>query len=172
MPELIPVLSKKEIDELVSTISRRISFDYQGRDLVLVGVLKGAFVFLADLLRYLTIPVKVDFIRVASYGNDTHSSGNIQLTKEIELDLKNTDVLLVEDIIDTGLTIEYIINYLKSFDPLTIKTCTLLNKIERRKSKIKIDYSCHDVQNQFIVGYGLDYAENYRNLPGIYHLKL
>ena len=172
MPELIPILNKNDIDHMVARVARRISSDYQDRELILIGILKGAFVFLSDLVRNLTIPVKVDFIRVCSYGSDVSSSGNIRLTKEIEIDVTNKDVLLVEDIVDTGLTLSYIVDYLKTFDPKTVKICALLDKHERRSENIKIHYACHEIDKGFIVGYGLDYNENYRNLAGIYHLKL
>lgn len=172
MPELIPVLNKNDIDNMVTRVARRISSDYQDRELILIGILKGAFVFLSDLVRHLTIPVKLDFIRVCSYGSDVSSSGNIRLTKEIEIDVNNKDVLLVEDIVDTGLTLSFIIDYLKTFNPKTVKICALLDKHERRSENIKIDYACHEVAEGFLVGYGLDYNENYRNLAGIYHLKL
>ncbi|MBW1836208.1 MAG: hypoxanthine phosphoribosyltransferase [Deltaproteobacteria bacterium] len=172
MPDFFPVLKKDEIDKKIASIAHRISSDYQDQELILIGVLKGAFVFLADLMRKLTIPVKVDFVRIYSYGSSTSSSGNIQLSKKLEIDIKNKDVLIIEDIVDTGVTLTWLIDYLKSFRPKTVKVCTLLDKVERRKTKIKIDYACHVVQEGFLVGYGLDYAENYRNLPEIYHLKL
>ncbi len=173
MPELIPVLRKDSIDKMVAEVAHKISSDYKDRELVLIGVLKGAFIFLADLARHLTIPVKIDFVRVASYGSGTSSSGNIRLTKEIEIDIKNKDVLIVEDIVDTGLTLAYLIDYLNSFGPNTVKICSLLDKSERRKTEIKIDYACHVVEKGlgFIVGYGIDYNEDYRHLPDIYHLK-
>ena len=171
MPELIPFLSKNSIDKMVAEVAQKISSDYKDRELVLIGVLKGAFIFLADLARHLTIPVKIDFVRVASYGSGTSSSGTIHLTKEIEIDIKNKDVLIVEDIADTGLTLVYLIDYLNSFGPNTVKICSLLDKIERRKTKIKINYACHVVKKGFIVGYGIDYNENYRHLADIYHLK-
>ncbi|MBE9530641.1 MAG: hypoxanthine phosphoribosyltransferase [Proteobacteria bacterium] len=172
MPELIPVLNKNDIDNMVARVARRISSDYQDRELILIGILKGAFVFLSDLARHLTIPVKLDFIRVCSYGSDVSSSGNIRLTKEIEIDVNNKDVLLVEDIVDTGLTLSFIIDYLKTFNPKTVKICALLDKHERRSENIKIDYACHEAAEGFLVGYGLDYNEDYRYLAGIYHLKL
>ena len=172
MPDFFPVLKKDEIDEKIASIAHRISSDYQDQELILIGVLKGAFVFLADLMRKLTIPVKVDFVRIYSYGSGTSSSGNIQLSKKLEIDIKNKDVLIIEDIVDTGVTLTWLIDYLKSFRPKTVKVCTLLDKVERRKTKIKIDYACHVVQEGFLVGYGLDYDENYRNLPEIYQLKL
>jgi hypoxanthine phosphoribosyltransferase len=120
----------------------------------------------------LSIPVQVDFIRVASYGSDTSSSGSINLTKAVEIDVKNKDVLVVEDIVDTGLTLSYIIDYLKSFKPKTVKVCTLLDKRQRRQANVKIDYACHVVTEGFLVGYGLDYDEDYRDLSEIYHLQL
>ncbi|MCK5192815.1 MAG: hypoxanthine phosphoribosyltransferase [Desulfobulbaceae bacterium] len=172
MPELIPVLKKSDINNMVAQVARRISSDYQDHELILIGVLKGAFVFLSDLMLNLSIPVQVDFIRVASYGSDTSSSGRINLTKAVEIDVKNKDVLVVEDIVDTGLTLSYIIDYLKSFKPKTVKVCTLLDKRQRRQADVKVDYACHIVTEGFLVGYGLDYDEDYRNLPEIYHLQL
>ena len=172
MPELIPVLNKNDIDNMVARVARKISSDYQDHELILIGILKGAFVFLSDLVRHLTIPVKLDFIHVCSYGSGVSSSGNIRLTKEIEMDVNNKDVLLVEDIVDTGLTLSYLIDYLKTFNPKTVKICALIDKHERRNANIKIDYTCHEAAEGFLVGYGLDYNEDYRNLAGIYHLKL
>ena len=157
---------------MVSRVARKISSDYQNQELILLGILKGAFVFLSDLVRHLTIPVKLDFIRVCSYGGSTSSSGKIRLTKDIEIDIKNKNVLLVEDIVDTGLTLSYLIDYLKTFNPKTVKVCALIDKHERRDAKIKIHYPCHKVTEGFLVGYGLDYNEDYRYLAGIYHLKL
>ena len=171
MPKLIPVLKKNDIENMVAQVAQRISYDYQDHELVLIGVLKGAVVFLSDLMRHLSISVQVDFIRVSSYGSDTSSSGNIRLTKAIEIDIKNKDVLVIEDIVDTGLTLTHIFDYLKSLNPKTVKVCTLLDKHERREENIKIDYCCHVVEKGFLVGYGLDYDENYRDLPEIYHLK-
>jgi hypoxanthine phosphoribosyltransferase len=171
MPDLIPVLKKDEIEKKIASIAHKISLDYQDQELILVGVLKGAFVFLADLMRKLTIPVKVDFVRTYSYGANTFSSEHIQLSKKLEIDINEKDVLIIEDIVDTGLTLTWLIDYLKSFRPKTVRVCTLLDKVERRKKKITIDYACHVVQEGFLVGYGLDYAENYRNLPEIYNLK-
>ncbi len=172
MPELVPVLSKDEIREMISELARKISSEYKGRPLVLIGVLKGAFVFLADLTRNITIPHEIDFLGAASYGSGTTSSETIKLTKSIETKLQGKDVLLVEDIIDTGITLEYLIEYVKSLQPASIKVCTLIDKHQRRRKKIKIDFAAHIVQEGFLVGYGMDYAEKYRNLPEIYHLKL
>jgi len=172
MPEFIPVLKKDEINKLVIDVARKISSDYMDRELVLIGVLKGAFVFLSDLIRNLTIPVKIDFVGISSYGNETSSSGKIQITKSIEVNIKNKNVLVVEDIIDSGLTSAWLVDYLKSFQPETVNVCTLIDKRERRETQTQIDYTCHVVKEGFLIGYGLDYAEDYRNLPEIYHLKL
>ena len=172
MPELIPVLSKEKIDKLVYALAQKISSDYNRDTLVIIGVLKGAFIFLADLLRYLTIPVEVDFLRAASYGSGTTTSGNVQLIDEIGTTLKDRDILIVEDIVDTGLTVDHLLRHLKSYHPRTLRVCTLIDKQERRQSSIRIDYACHQVQEGFLVGYGLDYNEQYRHLPELYHLKL
>ncbi len=172
MPELIPVLKKNDIEKMIRDVGQIISSDYQGCELILIGVLKGAFIFTSDLIRHITVPLKIDFIRVSSYGCETASSENIILAKEIEIDIKNKDVLIVEDIVDTGLSLAYIINYLKSFGSKTLKVCTLLDKQERRKANVKVNYACHVVEKGFLVGYGLDYAEKYRNLPDIYQLNL
>ena len=172
MPELVPVLSKEDINRMISALAKEISADYEGRTLILIGVLKGAFIFLADLVRNLTVPVEIDFLRVSSYESSTSSSEKIKLTKKIENDLQGKDVLIVEDIIDTGLTIEYLIQYVKSLNPLSVGVCTLIDKVERRRKDVKINYAAHKALKGFFVGYGLDYAENYRNLPEIYDLKL
>ncbi len=172
MPEFIPVLTKSEIQQSVATLGEQISADYEGKDLVLIGVLKGAFVFLSDLIRHITIPIQIDFIRAASYGDDTETSGHIRLTKDVEIDLKDKNVVVVEDIIDTGLTLSHLVDYLRSFGVKSVKICALVDKRERRQAAVAVDYACHVVDEGFLVGYGLDYAEDYRHLPEIYHLKL
>jgi len=172
MPEFIPVLKKEEIDQMVTAVAKRISADYQGYELILIGILKGAFVFLSDLIRKISVPVKVDFVGASSYGAKTFSSEEIHLTKKLEIDIKDKYVLVVEDIVDTGLTLAYIIDYLKSFGPKSLRVCALIDKHERSKSSIKLDYVGHSLSEGFCVGYGLDYDEDYRNLPEIYHLKL
>ncbi len=171
MPQLIPFLKKDEIAEMVAAVAQRLSSDYKDSEFVVIGVLKGAFMFVSDLVRGLTIPVEVDFVRVSSYGDAASSSGTIRMTKELELDIKGKDVLIVEDIIDTGLTLDYIVNYVKSFSPKSVRICALLDKRERRMSDVPVDYACCIVEKGFLVGYGLDYAEKYRNLPEIYDLK-
>lgn len=172
MPEFIPVLNKNEIEKKVSDMAEKISSDYKDRELILVGVLKGAFIFLSDLVRHLTIPVKIDFVTTSSYGSSTSSSGKVKLTKKIEIDIKNKDIIIVEDIVDTGVTMSFLMDYFKSLGAESVKICALIDKYERREVDIKADYVCHVAEEGFLVGYGLDYAENYRELPGIYHLKL
>jgi len=171
MPELVPVLKKEKIGAIVADIARKISKDYQNRELILIAVLKGAFVFVSDLMRHLDIQAKVDFIGVSSYGAGTSSSEHVSITKEIHADIKGKDVLVVEDIIDTGITLDFLLDYLRSKGPRSIKICTLLNKKERRKTDTKVDYIGFEVEKGFLVGYGLDFDEYYRNLPEIYHMK-
>ncbi|NVL90361.1 MAG: hypoxanthine phosphoribosyltransferase [Desulfobacterales bacterium] len=170
--EMSPVLSGNEIAQRVKSLARQISKDYAEKELRIIGVLNGAFVFLADLVRGLTIPVQIDFVRLASYGSGTESSGNVRITKEIELNLKDCDVLIVEDIVDSGLTVDFLIDYLKQFYPKSVKVCTLLDKTGRRQVEVPIDYVGHVVESGFLVGYGLDFDQRYRELPGIYHLNL
>ena len=172
MPDLNPVLSKEEIEKAVAELAQQISNDYQNREVVFVGVLKGAFIFLADLVRYLSIPVQIDFVRLSSYGCHTETSGSICLTKELEIDITGRDVIVVEDIIDTGLSLEFLLKHLNSKAPKCVRLCTLIDKRERRDRHFTIDYVGCIVEQGFLVGYGLDYAEQYRHLPAIYDLKL
>ena len=172
MSELVLVLTEEEIEKKVSLLALKISEDFKNKRLVLIGVLKGAFVFLSDLMRQITIPVEVDFIQLSSYGDSDISSGTINLRSDVTSDLKDKDVLVVEDIVDTGLTMTKLICHLELFNPNSIKVCTLIDKRERRKTECKIDYACHAAEGGFLVGYGLDYSEKFRNLPAIYHLKL
>jgi hypoxanthine phosphoribosyltransferase len=169
--ELVRVISKSEILAIVRGLARRISKDYSGKNLCVIGVLNGVFVFLADLVRELTIPVQVDFVRLASYGSGTVTSGHVRTTKEIELDVKDKDVLVIEDIIDTGLTVDFLLKYLEKFQPKTVRICAFINKTERREVEVRIDYVGHVVEGGFLVGYGLDYDQRYRELPEVYHLK-
>lgn len=172
MSELIPVLTRKDISYAVTALAKEISYDYREKELVLIGVLKGAFVFLSDLARCLSIPVKIDFITASSYGDGTTSSGKIRITETPSMDLKDKHVLLVEDIVDTGLTAGYLAAHLKSLGSKTVKLCAMIDKRERREKAVKVDYAGSVVEKGFLVGYGLDYDEQYRNLPEIYHLKL
>lgn len=172
MSEFIPVLTKKEIDAQVSHIAQVISADYKDRELILIGILKGAFIFLSDLIRQLSIPVKVDFMCVSSYGDHTTSLGRIKLIKDVDININNKDVLIVEDIVDTGITLSYLVDHLHASGASSVRICTLIDKRERRETDVRVDYACHTVDKGFLVGYGLDYAEFYRNLPEVYHLKL
>jgi hypoxanthine phosphoribosyltransferase len=171
MVDLIPVLTEDQIREKVALLARQISSDYQDNPLVLIGVLKGAVVFLSDLMRQLTIPVEIDFLCLSSYGNSDVSSGRVLIRKDITIDVKDKHVLLVEDIIDSGLTLAGLRDQLKSKGARSIRICVMIDKLERRKTDIRADYVCHTVNGGFLVGYGLDYAEKYRNLPGISQIK-
>lgn len=172
MADLINVLTRNDIDKIISSLARKISSDYEGRELVCVGVLKGAFIFMADLVRLLTVPVTVEFLKASSYGSDTASSGRPELAGDLSADIRGKDVLLVEDIIDTGLTLERILDYLKRLNPNSIRICALIDKRERRDVHIPLDYAGHVAHSGFLVGFGLDHAEKYRNLPGIFQLNL
>ena len=171
MPNLVAVLKREDIDEAVGSLARQISSDHQDNELILIGVLKGAFVFLADLVRRISVPVKVDFVRLASYGPSMSTSGQVRLTKDVEIDIKEKDIVIVEDIVDTGISLNYLVKHLDRKQPRSIKICTLLDKHERREIDIEIEYVGHRVKEGFLVGYGLDYAEAYRNLPAIYDLR-
>lgn len=172
MQELIEILSSSDIELKISEMASKISEDYKQGNLILVGALKGAFIFIADLARSLKIPSQIGFVGVSSYGSGTESSRIITVTKQLDIDIEGKDVLIVEDIVDTGWTLQFISNYLKSFNPRTLKICSLIDKSERREVDVVVDYACHKVSEGFLVGYGLDHNENYRNLPAIYHLKL
>lgn len=172
MADLVPVLKRNEIDNIVAGLAEKISVDYQGKELICIGILKGSFIFLSDLIRHLKIPVKIDFLGVSSYGLDSSSSGKISYTKELDIDIKNKHILIVEDIVDSGLSLTNILDLLKEQEPLSIKTCTLIDKSERREVEVNVDYAGHSVKEGFLVGYGLDYAEEYRNLDSIFHLKI
>jgi hypoxanthine phosphoribosyltransferase len=174
MPELIPILDKEVIARKVADVARQISNDYKDANLVLIGVLKGAFIFMADLVRQIEVhSVQVDFVRVASYGHLRQSSGKIRLLNDIDTEIGGKDVLIVEDILDSGLTAAFLREHLAGFNPKSLKFCVLLDKPHRRQAPVQADYICHTVaENGFLVGYGLDYAESYRNLPEVYDLKI
>jgi hypoxanthine phosphoribosyltransferase len=166
------VFTAEQIARQVKLLASRISKDYEGKDVVLIGVLKGAFIFLADLVRQLTIPVQLDFIRAASYGTGTESSGKIRITTDVELDLQDQDVLIVEDIVDSGLTTAFLKQHLASKEARSVKICALIDKRERRTISIPLDYVGLQMEKGFLVGYGLDCNEANRQLPGIYELIL
>lgn len=172
MPELIPVLESVDIQRKVADIGAKISEDYTDRDLVLVGVLKGAFIFLSDLVRHIQQAVPIEFVQLSSYGSGTSSSGSVRLTRPLGMDVTGRDVLIVEDIVDTGLSLAFLIDHIKSRGARSVKACAMIDKHERREVDVPVDYVGHSVEKGFLVGYGLDYDELYRGLPGIYHLKL
>ena len=165
------LLSAEELAKRIEEIGAEISADYAGKEILMIGVLRGAVLFMADLARAITVPVAIDFMAVSSYGSGTSSSGVVRILKDLDEDVEGKHVLVVEDIIDSGLTLNYLLDNLKSRKPASIKLCTLLNKPERRKVKVDIDYNGFDVPDYFVVGYGLDYAEKYRKLPFIGILK-
>ena len=168
--ELKEILSPQAIQDRIRELGRQITEDYQGRQIVVVGILNGAFIFLADLVRAIDLPLQVDFVRLVSYAG-SESTGQVTITKDVELVLKDKDVLVVEDIVDTGYTLEYLKEVLKLHRPASVKICCLIDKKERRKVPIEVEYSGFDIPRGFLVGYGLDYEEDYRYLPGIFHLS-
>lgn len=161
------LLDEKTIQTKVREIGGQITRDYQDRSPLLVCILKGAFVFCSDLIRNIQIPLSVDFISVASYGSSTRSSGEVQLIKDIDTSIDGRDVLLVEDIVDTGLTLTYLIHQFAARNPASLRIATLLSKPDRRKVGITVDYVGFEIPDKFVVGYGLDFDQKYRNLPYI-----
>lgn len=162
------LLSEEEVNRRISEIAAQISKDYEGRSVHLICVLKGGVFFTCELAKRLTVPVSLDFMSVSSYGDDTKSSGVVRIVKDLDESLAGKDVLIVEDIIDSGRTLSYLIEVLKQREPASIHLCTLLDKPERRvKKQVKVDYTCFSIPDEFVVGYGLDYAQKYRNLPYI-----
>src|SRR5690349_6072385 len=151
--------------ERVRALGEQISEDYADRDLLLVGVLKGAVFFLSDLMRHLDIDCEVDFMAVASYGSSTDSSGVVRILKDLDASIEGREVLIVEDIVDSGLTLQYLLRTLRAREPASIEVCALLTKPERRKTTVEIRYEGFEIPNEFAIGYGLDHAERYRNLP-------
>ena len=165
------LISAEEIERKVRELGRAISKDYQGKELLLVGVLKGAFIFLSDLVRAISIPAQLDFISVSSYGQTTRSSGAVRITKDLDESILGKHVLVVEGIVDTGLTLGYLLRNLEVRQPESLEVCTLLNKRARRIVDVPIAYEGFEIPDRFVVGYGLDYAQYYRNLPAICVLK-
>ena len=165
------LFSEEELREKVKKMGKEISKDYKGKDVILVGILKGSVPFMADLMKYIEIPCKIDFMDVSSYGNSTESSGVVRILKDLEFEVEGRDILIIEDIVDTGTTLEYLKTYLKSKNPSSVSVACLLNKPDRRKVEVDVKYLGYEVPDEFLVGYGLDYAEKYRNLPFIGILK-
>lgn len=165
------LLTEAQLADQVKKMGAAITADYAGKEILMIGVLRGAFIFMADLIRAINLPVAVDFIALSSYGAATSSSGVVRILKDLEENIENKHVLIVEDIIDSGLTIKYLIENLSSRKPASIKICTLMSKPDRRNVEVPIAYNGFTIPDYFVVGYGLDYAEKYRNLPFIGVLK-
>lgn len=165
------LFTAEQIQEIVERIGKQISEDYADKDLIMISVLKGSLMFMADLMRSVTIPCSIDFLSVTSYGSGTTTTGEVRILKDLDITLEGKDVLVVEDILDSGMTLSFLLKSLQARNPRSIRLCTLLDKPERRRVDIKADYVGVQVPDKFIVGYGLDYAEKYRNLPYIGVLK-
>ncbi len=161
------LISEKQIADKIGELSDRISQDYKEKNPVLIAVLKGSFIFIADICRRINIPVFFDFMAVSSYGNSMVSSGVVRITKDLDLSIEGRDIIVIEDIIDSGRTLNYLLKNLEARNPKSIEVCTLLDKDVPGKKKNKVKYKGFDIPNKFVVGYGLDYAEKYRNLPFI-----
>lgn len=168
MTERVEVLlTEKEVDDRIQAIGEQISKDYEGKQVHLVCVLKGGSFFMCELAKRITVPVSLDFMSVSSYGSDTKSSGVIRIVKDLDESLKDKDVIVVEDIVDSGRTLSYLLEMLKARGPKSLALCTLLDKPERRVVDVKVDYTGFQIPDEFVVGYGLDYDQRYRNLPYI-----
>ena len=168
MSEKIRVLiSEQDVNERILEISKKINEDYQGKEIHMICVLKGGVFFMCELAKRITVPVSFDFMSVSSYGDDTKSSGVVRIVKDLDQPLEGKDVIVVEDIIDSGRTQSNLLEILKQRKPASLRLCTLLDKPDRRERDVKVDYTCFEIPDEFVVGYGLDYAQKYRNLPYI-----
>ena len=165
------LISQKEIEAKVVELAKKIEKDYENQELLVVGVLKGAFVFVSDLVRNINLDLSIDFMAVSSYGMSTQSSGVVKINKDIEMDIMGKNVIIVEDIIDTGLTLKYIKEYLSGKNAKSVRICTLLDKPSRRKCDVEVDYIGFEIEDLFIVGYGIDCKEKYRNLSYIAYVQ-
>ncbi|MCH4278641.1 hypoxanthine phosphoribosyltransferase [Mediterraneibacter sp. NSJ-151] len=161
------LVSEKAVDERIVELGKQISKDYEGKQVHLICVLKGGVFFMCELAKRISVPVSMDFMSVSSYGDDTKSSGVVKIVKDLDEAIEGKDVLIVEDIIDSGRTLYYLIDILKKRNPKSVRLCTLLDKPERRVKDVKVDYVGFNIPDEFVVGYGLDYAQKYRNLPFI-----
>ncbi len=165
------LITEKEIVKRAKELGRQITRDYQGEELVILGTLKGAIMWMADLMKNIDLDTRIDFVSASSYGSSTTSSGVVKITKDISMDIYNKNILIVEDIVDTGTTLKYLKAYLADRNPKSIRICTMLDKPSRRKVDLQADYIGFQVEDLFIVGYGLDYDQKYRNLPYISYLE-
>ena len=165
------LFDEAQLSARISQLAEEINRDYAGKEPMLISVLRGSYVFMADLTRKITLPCTVDFMAVSSYGKGTTSSGQVQITKDLSDDIEGKDIIVVEDILDSGNTLSYLMELLKHRKPASMRLCTLLDKPSRRVKEVRVDYSGFSIPDEFVVGYGLDYAEKYRNLPYIGILK-
>ena len=159
------LIEEDALQERVAALGQELSADYAGRDLLLIGVLKGAVFFMADLMRHITVPCEVDFMAISSYGASTDSSGVVRILKDLDINIEGRDVLVVEDIIDSGLTLSYLMRNLEAREPASLEICALLTKPDRREMDVPVRYVGFEIPDRFVIGYGLDFAERYRNLP-------
>jgi hypoxanthine phosphoribosyltransferase len=168
------LVDEDRLQARIAELGEEISADYAGRDLLLVGVLKGAVFFMADLMRRVTVPCEIDFMAISSYGAATDSSGVVRILKDLDINIESRHVLVVEDIIDSGLTLSYLVRNLEAREPASLEVCALLTKPERREIDVDLRYVGFEIPNRFVIGYGLDFAERYRNLPyvGVLHENL
>lgn len=174
MRERITVMiSKEDLEERIQQLADKISSDYEGKQLHLICILKGSIFFTCELAKRMTIPVTFDFMSVSSYGNDTKTSGVVRLVKDLDEPIEGKDVLVIEDIIDSGRTLSYLLENMRNRKPESLRLCTLLDKPERRVTDVEVDYTGFEIPDEFVVGYGLDYAQKYRNLPyiGVVHFE-
>ena len=161
------LLSEEEVDTRIQEVADQINRDYAGKEIHMICVLKGGVFFMCELAKRVTVPISLDFMSISSYGDDTKSSGVVKIIKDLDQPLEGKDVLVVEDIIDSGRTLSYLLEILEGRNPNSIRLCTLLDKPERRVKEVNVDYCCFNIPDEFVVGYGLDYAQKYRNLPYI-----
>jgi hypoxanthine phosphoribosyltransferase len=165
------LFTEDEIEQKVREIGSELTEKYRGKDVILIGVLRGCIAFISDLMREIEFPVEIDFLAVSSYGQTSESSGVVRVLKDLNEDIEDRHVILVEDIVDSGLTLNYLMGYLKARNPASIDTCVLLDKPYRREVEVDVDYTGFEVPDKFLVGYGLDYAQKYRNLPYVATIK-
>ena len=165
------IITREELAEKIAELAALIRKDYKGKNPLVIGILKGSFVFMSDLVRAMNIPVEIDFVRLSSYGAGTESSGKIKLVKDVETPIKDRHVLVVEDIVDRGLTVRFLLDYLSFRKPASLKLCALFDKPSRRKVEVPIDYLGFSIPDKFVVGYGLDYDEKFRYLPDLCALE-
>lgn len=165
------LITREQLQQKVEELGKMISQEYRDKNLMIISVLKGGVMFTTDLIKEITVPLEIDFMAISSYGHSTSTSGVVRILKDLETDIEGKDILIVEDIIDSGLTLEYLKELLLSRGPQSVKICTILNKPARRKVDVQVDYKGFDIPDEFVVGYGLDYVEKYRNLPFVGVLK-